>query len=155
MTLPTQTEPTEYVIRAATAADAQTIKRIVRAEPLDPNAIQWEYFLVLEVTEQGQKRIASIGMVRPEGDVHEIDSVATRPEYRGHGYAPALVRALMDKAPRPLYLLAETKLIAFYERLGFRLFDSTDAPRVMSDQAAWVNKWFGGRTTYHVMGITE
>ena len=70
-------------IRPATASDADVIKRMVREAPLDPNAIDWHYFLVLEIVEGGQPQIVSIGMVHPEGDVQEIDSVVTRPEYGG------------------------------------------------------------------------
>ena len=59
---------TAYTIRPATAADAGTIKQIVRANPLDPNAVDWHYFLVLELIEAGKPIIASIGMVHPAGD---------------------------------------------------------------------------------------
>ncbi len=146
--------PLPYTIRPATAADAATIERIVRSNPLDPNAVDWHYFLVLELIEAGKPIIASIGMVHPEGDVQELDSVATLPQYRRRGYAQAVVRALIARTPAPIYLLAETGLIAYYERLGFRVMD-TDAPPVMRRQADWVNRMFGGSVTYHVMGNAE
>ena len=142
---------TDYTIRPATAADAETIKRIVRSNPLDPNAIDWHYFLVLEVVENGKPRIACIGMVHPEGDVQEIDSVATLPEYRRRGYAEAIVHALIERSPGPLYLLSEDKLIAYYEKFGFRVM-TDDSPKVMIEQRDWLNDWLGGRITYHVMG---
>ncbi len=81
-----------YTIRAATAADAETIKQMVRSAPLNPNAINWQHFHVLEVVEQGQPKIVSIGMLQKEGEIWEIDSVTTRREYRGKGYAGAIVR---------------------------------------------------------------
>ncbi len=143
-----------YSIRPATADDAETIKRIVRSNPLDPNAVDWHYFLVLEVIEAGKPIIASIGMVRPEGEVQELDSVATLPEYRRRGYAQAVVRALIARTAAPIYLLAETDLIAYYQRLGFRLMDD-DAPPVMREQAEWVNRMFGDYATYHVMGNAD
>ena len=145
----------DYTIRPATAADAETIKRIVRSNPLDPNAIDWHYFLVLEVVADGQPKIASIGMVHPEGDVQEIDSVATLPEYRRRGYAEAIVRALIKRSPHPTYLLSETKLIPYYEKFGFRLLNAPEAPQVMIEQAEWVNNFLGGRVTYYVMGKTD
>ena len=141
-----------YTIRPATAADAETIKRIVRSSPLNPNAVDWHYFLVLEIVENGQPVIATIGMVHPEGDLQEVDSVATRPEYRRRGYAEALVRALIERSPGPLYLLAETELVAYYQRLGFRVLDANETPAVMREQADWVNNFFDGRVVYHVMG---
>jgi N-acetylglutamate synthase-like GNAT family acetyltransferase len=146
---------TPYTIRPATAADAETIKRMVRAEHLDPNAIDWRYFLVLEVVEDDAPTIASIGMVRPEGDIHEIDSVTTRPAYRNHGYAAAVVRALMERAPHPLYLLAESDLVPYYERLGFRVLTPEKSPAAMREQAEFVNRYYARRTQYHVMGTTE
>ncbi|MEP7293165.1 MAG: GNAT family N-acetyltransferase [Chloroflexota bacterium] len=146
---------TPYTIRPATEADAETIKRIVRSNPLDPNAVDWRYFLVLEVVEDGKAKIASIGMVHPEGEVQELDSVATLPEYRKRGYAEAIVRALIERIPQSIYLLSETKLIAYYEKLGFRVMSADEAPRVMTDQAEWVNRMFGDTITYTVMGMSK
>lgn len=143
---------TPYTIRPAVEADAETIKRMVRSAPLDPNAIDWRYFLVLEVVDGGKPIIASIGMVRPEGDIYELDSVVTLPEYRRRGYAEAVVRALIERSPRPLCLLAETDLIAYYQRFGFRLLGD-ESPQVMTEQCEWVNRMFGDYATYHVMGI--
>jgi amino-acid N-acetyltransferase len=142
----------EYTIRPAVEADAETIKRMVRAAPLDPNAIDWHYFLVLEIVENGKPKIVSIGMVHPEGDVQEVDSVVTLPDYRGHGYAKAVVHALIERAGTPLYLLAEDALIAYYEKFDFHVMDRDSAPKVMTEQADWVNDFMGDRVTYHVMG---
>lgn len=145
----------DYIIRPATAADAETIQQIVRSNPLDPNAVDWHYFLVLEVIENSQPKIVCIGMVHPAGDMQEIDSVATLPDYRRRGYAEAIVRALMHKAGLPLYLLAEDALIPYYEKFGFRVM-TDDAPPVMREQAEWVNDFLAGRyPAYHVMGATE
>lgn len=146
---------TPYTIRPATADDAETIKRIVRSNPLDPDAIDWHYFLILEVVEADAPLIASIGMVRPEGDFYELDSVATLPQYRRRGYAEALVRALIERSPRPLYLLAETALIAYYEKFGFRVVEGDESPPGMTEQQDWVNHYFGGSVTYYVMAKTD
>ena len=142
----------DYTIRPATADDAEIIKRMVRSAPLNPDAIDWQYFLVLEVLEDNQPKIVSIGMVHPEGSVYEVDSVTTHPDYRKRGYAAAVVRALIERTPQPLYLLAETALIGFYERLGFRVLKSADAPDEIREQAEMLNRWFGDRVTYHMMG---
>lgn len=146
---------TDYTIRPAAIDDAETIKRIVRSNPLDPNAVDWRYFLVLEIVENGKPTIVSIGMVHPEDDIQEVDSVATLPEYRRRGYAEAIVHALIAHFGTPLYLLAETDLIAYYEKFGFRLMNADEAPRVMTEQAEWVNRMFGDRVTYYVMGKTD
>ncbi len=145
----------DYTIRPATEADAETIKRMVRAAPLDPNAVDWHYFLVLEIVEAGTSKIVSIGMVHPEGDgsVQEVDSVVTLPDYRKQGYAHALVQALIEHFGKPLYLLAEPALIPYYEKFGFRVMGADDAPPVMTEQANWVNDFLGGRVIYSVMGL--
>ncbi len=144
----------DYTLRPATEADAETITRMVRSAPLDPNAIDWHYFLVLELVENGTPKIVSIGMVHPEGDVQEIDSVVTLADYRKRGYAEAVVHALIERAGLPLYLLAEDALIAYYEKFGFRVMARDEAPVVMSEQADWVNDFLRGQVTYHVMGKT-
>ena len=147
---------TDYTIRPATAEDAETIKRMVRSAPLNPNAVDWHYFLVLEVVEEGKPLIASIGMVHPEGRLcEEVDSVMTLPKYRRRGYAEAIVHALIERAAGALYLLAETDLVAYYEKFGFRVLSAEEAPPVMTEEAEWVNNFFGGRTIYHVMGKTD
>lgn len=146
---------TPYTIRQATAEDADTIKQMVRSAPLDPNAIDWQYFTVLEIIEDGKSTIASIGMVRPEKDIYEIDSVVTREQYRGRGYAAAVVQALIDRAPRPLYLLAETALVPYYERFGFQTIPTQESPDAIREQAEWLNDWLRGRVEYHVMGKAD
>jgi N-acetylglutamate synthase-like GNAT family acetyltransferase len=90
-------------------------------------------------------------MVRPEKDIYEIDSVVTLKEYRGKGYAAAVVGALLNRAPRPLYLLAETDLVAYYGRFGFQIIPDAEAPDAMREQVEWLNEWLRGRVQYHVM----
>ena len=49
------------------------------------------------------------------------------PEHRGKGIATKLMNKVLDKAPRPIYLLADgefgadvDRLIKFYSRFGFK-----------------------------------
>lgn len=147
---------TDYTIRPAVEADAETITRMVRSAPLDPNAVDWHYFLVLEIMESGAPKIVCIGMVHPADGVQEVDSVVTLEAYRRRGYAEALVRALMERAGKPLYLLAEPALVPYYEKFGFRVMDAPEAPQSMVEQRDWVNDFLKGRyPAYSVMGITD
>lgn len=146
---------TEYAIRPATAADSETIIRMVRSAPLNPNAVDWRYFLVLEIMEDEVPKIASIGMLHPEGDILELDSVTTDPAYRRQGYAAAVVQAWIVRTPQPIYLLAETELVGYYERLGFRMLEHDESPRVMIEQVKWLNNWLKGEVVYHIMGNGE
>lgn len=167
--IPTANVP--YTIRPAVEADAGVIRKLVRGERLDPSAVDWHYFTVLEIEQDARPFIVAIAMVRPEGETenghpfYELDSVTTRREFRGRGYAAAVVRAAIERPvegehPRPLYLLAETDLVAYYQKLGFRIFERTVpdgdlAPAAMYEQADWVNRMFARYTTYHVMGMLK
>lgn len=53
--------------------------------------------------------------------------VMVDPEYRGKGVATKLMNKVLDKAPRPIYLLTDCgmgsdmdRLIDFYKRFGFK-----------------------------------
>ena len=53
--------------------------------------------------------------------------VMVEPEYRGHGIATKLMNKVIEKAPKPIYLLASgefdsdvPRLIEFYSRFGFK-----------------------------------
>lgn len=53
--------------------------------------------------------------------------VMVEPEHRGKGIATKLMTKVLDKAPRPIYLLADgefgsdpQRLIEFYSRFGFK-----------------------------------
>ena len=53
--------------------------------------------------------------------------VMVEPEYRGKGIATKLMRKVLDKAPRPICLLADgefgsdpERLVQFYSRFGFK-----------------------------------
>jgi N-acetylglutamate synthase-like GNAT family acetyltransferase len=143
----------DYLIRPATENDAETIKRMVQSAPLNPNAIDWQHFLVLEILEEEMPKIASIGMAYPVGDFYELDSVVTEPSERRHGYAEAVVRALVERTPHPIYLLAETDLIHYYERLGFKLIAREAAPQEMIEQVEWLDEAFGKYVRYSIMGL--
>lgn len=143
----------DYTIRPAIEGDAETIKQMVRSAPLNPDAIDWHYFLVLEVIEDGVTKIASIGMAYPVEKFYELDSVMTDPAYRKRGYAEAVVNALIERTPRPIYLLAETALIHYYDKLGFKLIPREDSPREMVEQVEWLDAAFGKYVQYSIMGL--
>ncbi len=72
-------------------------------------------------------RVVSAGTMLAIGGAAYIDDVATLPGSRGRGYASAVVRTIVREAraadAREIYLLADpgaTRVIAMYERLGFR-----------------------------------
>lgn len=111
-------------IRPATADDAAMIRRMVRAEGLDPTSLVWSHFLIAE--EAGQ--IVGIGQIRPHNGANELGSLIVLPDYRGRGIGKDLVRALEAKAGFPLYLFTAARTVTYYEKLGYRVIGYRDVP---------------------------
>jgi ElaA protein len=53
------------------------------------------------------------------GDVAQIGRIVTRANRRGQGLASVLLRAALDRVPRPVELKAQARLHSWYERFGF------------------------------------
>ena len=63
---------------------------------------------------------ASTALVYLGDDAGLVESVVTRPSYRGRGLASALIRQIQADAQRPLLLdVEEEDLLSFYTHLGF------------------------------------
>jgi N-acetylglutamate synthase-like GNAT family acetyltransferase len=118
--------PTPHAIylRAAVAADAPAIRRMVRAAGINPLGLHWQNFVVAEdalrAGEQGEN-VAGIGQVKRHGDgSRELASIAVRPELQGTGIGSAIVRTLLARERGPLYLICREELTGYYARFGFR-----------------------------------
>ncbi|MCB9458963.1 MAG: GNAT family N-acetyltransferase [Anaerolineaceae bacterium] len=116
--------PQDIHLRAATAADEVTIKRLVRQARLDPTSLKWLNFMVAE----HEGRIVAIGQVKPYPGCQEIGSLVTLPRYRGLGIASRLMSALENRAGKPLYLLCLQKIVPFYEQRGYETITWLQAP---------------------------
>jgi amino-acid N-acetyltransferase len=112
-------------IRAATAGDSATIKRMVWHEHLDPTMLRWEHFLVAE----DERRIVGIGQIREYGGCQELGSLVVLPAYRGQGIAAQLITALETRAGRPLYLFCRECMANYYARFGYQRIGYWDAPK--------------------------
>ena len=71
------------MIREATAADAPTIKRMIREAQLDPTSLKWKNFLIAEVDGD----IAGIGQVKPLLGCRELGSLVVAKAHRKQGIA--------------------------------------------------------------------
>ncbi|MBL8147843.1 MAG: GNAT family N-acetyltransferase [Anaerolineae bacterium] len=113
-------------IRPAAAADEALIRRMVRAERLDPTQLRWPNFLIAEMGDT----VVGIGQIRRHRTCEELGSLAVTADYRQRGVASALLRALEARAGRPLYLLCAGRMQPFYERFGYRIiaYGETPAP---------------------------
>jgi N-acetylglutamate synthase-like GNAT family acetyltransferase len=107
--------------------ESAAIKDLIHLVGINPTGLDWKRFLVA-VTPEGQ--IIGCGQLKPHGgDILELASIATLPEYRNQGIASAIVRVLLAQSPRPLYLMCESKMGPFYEKIGFQSLPPAEMPR--------------------------
>ena len=83
-----------------------------------------EYFILLDDTEP----IGCVALERANRDVYYIERLAVLPEYRDRGFGHALIDYCCDQARSHMAKRVETgiiadhlELVAWYQRLGFRL----------------------------------
>lgn len=104
-------------LRRATAADAATIKQMVRAARLNPFRLDWQRFWLAVNTEQ---EIIGCIQVKPHGDgINELASLVTQQVWRHQGVGRLLVEHLQQETGPPLWLMCESSLTSFYQRFGF------------------------------------
>ena len=60
------------------------------------------------------------------GDVDEFASLVVVDEWQGHGVSNILMEALMERGRRPLWLMCESPLTAYYTRYGFKEIKEPD-----------------------------
>ena len=64
--------------------------------------------------------------MKPHGDgSRELASLAVLPEWQGRGVGRALVHALLDGEPGPIYLTCAAGLEGYYEQFGFHRCSTT------------------------------
>ena len=114
-----------WLIRPATASDEPVIRRMVRAEGLDPTKLNWPNFLVA----QSGDEIVGIGQIRRHRGCEELGSLVVSRAFRKQGVASALIEALEARAGRPLYLLCSDDKRPFYERFGYREIGLGETPQ--------------------------
>lgn len=111
-------------IRPATAADQARIKHMVRAERLDPSALDWSHFLMAE--RQGE--VIGIGQIRPHPKCRELGSLIVKPAYRGTGIGGQIIQALVASQAGDVYLDCRSELETYYKRFGFQQIPLLQAP---------------------------
>jgi amino-acid N-acetyltransferase len=114
-------------IRPASADDDNTIRRLIRAEGLDPTSLKWQNFKIAE----WDGELAGIGQVKQYPGCRELGSLVTLKQYRKHGVASKLIEALETNQPRPLYLVCAGKMESFYRRFGYHTISWFEYPAVL------------------------
>jgi N-acetylglutamate synthase-like GNAT family acetyltransferase len=116
-----------YQIRAAQESESTQIKDLIHLVGINPSGLDWKRFVVA-VTDEG--RVISCGQLKPHGtDTVELASIATLPEYRGLGLARAIIENLLQKSPRPLYLMCIAHNGPMYEKFGFYSIAEDQMPK--------------------------
>lgn len=113
-------------LRDAVEADFPAIRALIRQTGINPTGLDWRRF---SVAESPVGEFIGCGQLKPHSnDSLELASLAVVPAWRGRGVARLIIQALMEKAPRPLYLTCRAPLGSFYEKFGFRVLTRNEMP---------------------------
>jgi N-acetylglutamate synthase-like GNAT family acetyltransferase len=117
----------KFEIRAAQESDFAQIKNLIHEVGINPSGLDWKRFVVA-VNDEG--KVISCGQIKPHsGDILELASIGTLPEYERQGLGSAIVTELLKTPTRPLYLMCMEHNGSFYERFGFRSIDEDEMPK--------------------------
>lgn len=116
----------EFLIRAATAADQETIRALIAQARINPMGLHWPNFLLAQAADGS---VIGAGQVKPHRDgSRELASIATLPGRQRGGVATALIRELIRREQGVLYLYCATRNKEFYPRFGFYEVSAPDLP---------------------------
>ncbi len=103
--------------RPAQAGDAQAIKTLIRAVNINPIGLKWHRFLVaIDENEQ----LIGCGQIKIHRDgSRELASIAVQKSWRRQGVAGAIIQRLLANQQPPVWLTCMSRLVPFYEQLGF------------------------------------
>jgi N-acetylglutamate synthase-like GNAT family acetyltransferase len=115
-----RTEAPVY-LRAACAEDQAEIVALVRSAGINPLAIHWPHFLVVEEVRLpgAVRRIVGIGQIKPHRDGRELASIAVAPDRRSAGLAGLLIHELLRREQGVVFLYCGGEMPAYYRGFGF------------------------------------
>jgi N-acetylglutamate synthase-like GNAT family acetyltransferase len=117
----------EYKIRLALESESNQIKGLINLVGINPTGLDWKRFVVA-INEKRQ--VIVCGQVKPHGtDIRELASIAVHPEYRGRGFARAVIEMLLRENPRPMYLMCMSHNGPMYGKFGFQTIVGNQMPR--------------------------
>jgi N-acetylglutamate synthase-like GNAT family acetyltransferase len=119
----------KHEIRPALESESTQIKALINLAGINPTGLDWRRFVVA-VNDRGG--VIACGQVKPHGrgnEILELASIATHPDHRGQGLARKVIEALLEKTPRPLYLMCMAHNGPMYEKFGFVPITYEQMPR--------------------------
>lgn len=117
---------TDFALRPAIEQDFPAIRELIHRVGINPMSLDWRRFIVAV---DDDDRLLGCGQLKPHGKgIVELASLAVQPEHRGRGIARAIIEALLERAPRPLYLMCLAELGPFYEKWRFRSLAPDEMP---------------------------
>lgn len=119
----------DVFVRAATAGDQATIKRMIREAQLNPMGLHWPRFVVAE---RADGKIVGIGQIKILGDgTQELASLAVEPGHQGQRIGETILWTLLRRAQGPIYLRCASHNEGYYRRFGFRTLKPPEMPHDM------------------------
>jgi amino-acid N-acetyltransferase len=116
---------TDIVLRSATPGDALSIRTLVRRERLNRFDLQVENFKVAEL----DGVVVGAVQIRKHGDgARELGSLVIAPGFRGKGLAAALINAVLEDEPGPVFMITGRNFVAHYGRWRFAIVEARAAP---------------------------
>ncbi len=117
-----------FVLRPATAEDAEAIRRLVRAQPrMNPTGLDWRNFLVAA---SPVGRLVGGVQLRPAGPgAVELGSLVVDAAHRRQGLAAELVAAILARTRWRVLVVTAAAHARHYAPFGFRPVALAAAPR--------------------------
>jgi amino-acid N-acetyltransferase len=120
--------PEPVLLRRAVALDQLSITQLVHSERLNPHGLGWANFVVAVI---GHTVIGAVQMRQHADGSRELGSLVVSREHRGRGIAQRLIAALLERHPGTVYLITRGSNAVHYQRWGFAVIDTREAPRAL------------------------
>ena len=139
-----------FRLRPARADEAKLIRQRILRERLDPTRLDWRKFVMAEGlgADSPGKVLGFAQMKHLGGGVQEFGSLVVEPDQRRQGVGQALVHHFTGEFSKPIYLVCESRRVAYYSKFGFRVMDD---PLAMPGGLR--KKWRFGRTLGKLLGF--
>ena len=103
-------------LRPALAEEQLMIGRLILENNLNPFGMSWKNFTVAADEEN---KLLGFGQIKKHDGVEELASLVVNKSQQGLGISTLLMDSLLARGKRPLWLMCESPLTAYYSPFGF------------------------------------